>query len=126
MADLLGFEAYGIELDSSLVATSRRLATQFQSKARFVAGSFLPAGYRWEPTSGDGRIGTLGTGRSGYLELGHPLDDFDIVFGYPWGGEEPMMIDLMQRFGRPGGLLLLNNVDSVVRSYRDGRDVTIP
>src|SRR3990167_1740579 len=36
MADLLGFEAYGIELDSTLVTTARGLATRFDSGARFV------------------------------------------------------------------------------------------
>ena len=124
MADLLGFEAYGIELDSSLVGTAHGLAKRFTSGARFAAGSFLPTGYRWQPSDGDGRTGTLGTGVSGYLQLGHPLDDFDIVFGYPWGGEEAMMLDLMKCYGRPDALLLLHTVNDGVKSYRGGRDVT--
>ncbi len=121
MADLLGFEAWGLELDSSLVETARRLATRFDSGARFVAGSFLPTGYRWQPPDGDGRTGTVGTGLSGYLELGHPLEDFDVVFGYPWDGEAAMMIDLMARYGQPGGLLLLNSTSEGIIAYRNGR-----
>ncbi|MSR03024.1 MAG: class I SAM-dependent methyltransferase [Gemmatimonadetes bacterium] len=121
MADLLGFEAYGIELDSSLVATARRLAEKFDSRARFAAGSFLPTGYRWQPSDGDGRTGTVGTGPSGYLQLGYALDDFDVVFGYPWGGEEPMMLDLMKTYGRSDGLLLLHTVNDGVKTYRNGR-----
>lgn len=121
MADLLGFEAYGIELDASLVSTARTLATKFESRARFVAGSFLPAGYVWRPSSGDGRIATIGDGASGYRELGHPLDEFDVVFGYPWGGEEPMMLDLMQTYGRSDALLLLNTVNGGVKEYRNDR-----
>ncbi|MGQ0647828.1 MAG: hypothetical protein ACT4P7_09670 [Gemmatimonadaceae bacterium] len=124
MADMLGFEACGIELDGDLVATARALATRFDSRARFVVGSFLPQGYRWQPSHGDGRTGTLGTGPSGYLQLGHPLDEFDVVFGYPWGGEEPMMLDLMKRYGRSDALLLMNSVTDGVRVYRGGRDVT--
>lgn len=124
MADLLGFSACGIELDSNLVATARNLAERFDSGARFAAGSFLPTGYQWRPSDGDGRTGTLGTGASGYLQLGHSLDDFDVVFGYPWGGEEPMMLDLMRNYGRPDALLLLHTVNHGVRSYRGGRDVT--
>ena len=65
MADMLGFEAYGIELDESLVNTSRTLATTFESNARFAAGSFLPAGYVWRPAGGDGRIATIGDGAFG-------------------------------------------------------------
>ncbi len=124
MADMLGFEAYGIELDSSLNATARDLAKQFDSKARFAAGSFLPTGYRWRSPDGDTRTGTLGAGPSSYAELGHPLDDFDVVFGFPWDGEEPMMLDLMKCYGRADALLLLNNASHGIRAYRDGREVS--
>jgi hypothetical protein len=121
MADLLGFEAYGIELDSTLVETARALAARFDSKAHFAAGSFLPAGYVWQPSGGDGRSATIGDGPSGYREIGHPLDDFDVVFGYPWRGEEPMMLDLMQRYGGAGALLLLNTVNGGVEEHRNRR-----
>ena len=124
MADLLGFEAYGIELDASLVATARALAAKFDSGAQFVVGSFLPTGYRWQPSDGDGRTGTLGSGPSGYLPFGRPLDEFDVVFVYPWSGEEPMMLDLMKRYGRPDALLLQNSVTAGVTLYRGGRLVT--
>lgn len=124
MADLMGFEAYGIELDASLVATARALAARHASQARFAAASFLPAGYGWRARDGDRRTGTIGEGPSGYLQLGRALDDFDVVFGYPWGGEEPMMHDLMRRYGSPGALLLLYDTNDGVRAYRDGREVT--
>jgi hypothetical protein len=121
MADLLGFEAYGIELDESLVRTARALAKKFDSTARFAAGSFLPEGYQWKPRDGDGRLGTIGQGRSGYLELGHPLDDFDVVFGYPWQGEEAMMHDLMRCYGGRGARLMVHGTDRGVEVYRDGK-----
>ncbi len=108
VADLLGFEAYGIELDPELVAIARRLARQFDSGARFVVGSFLPAGYEWRPSDGDGRLGTIGVGRAGYAELGHELADFDVVWAYPWSGEEPIMRDIMRRHGRADGCLVLH------------------
>lgn len=121
MADLLGFEAYGIEIDIDLVHTARDLATRHRSEARFAAGSFLPAGYEWRPSSGDGRIATIGTGTSGYLELATPLDEFDVVFAYPWGGEEPMMLDLMRAYGRDDAYLLLNTVNHGVQTYQGGK-----
>jgi hypothetical protein len=124
MADFLGFEAFGIELDDALVTTSRRLATQFHSGARFVSGSFLPAGYQFRPSNGDGRIGTIGDGASGYLQLGHPLDDFDVVFTYPWGGEEAMMLDVMRCYGRPDTILLMNTVNHGVQVYQNGRNLS--
>ncbi|MBW3629473.1 MAG: class I SAM-dependent methyltransferase [Gemmatimonadetes bacterium] len=121
MADLLGFEAYGIECDAQLVEVARELARKFGSNARFAAGSFLPTGYAWRPRDGDGRLGTIGEGSSGYLELGHPLEDFDLVYGYPWGGEEPMMHDLMRCYGGRAARLLIHGTSGGVQVYRDGR-----
>jgi len=105
------------------VAIAQGLARRFDSRARSVAGSFLPTGYRWQSSTGDRRTGTLGNGESGYLRLGLALDDFDVVFGYPWDGEEPIMLDLMKTYGRPDGLLLLNSLSHGVRAYRGGRQV---
>ena len=119
MADLLGFEACGIELDAELVTIARGLAERHGSRARFAVGSFVPAGYRWKPDTGDGRMGTIGEGASAYAELGLALDDFDLVYGYPWGGEEPLMIDLMRRYGGRHARLLLSG-DEGVRTYAPG------
>jgi hypothetical protein len=121
-ADLLGFDAYGIELEPDLVAKARALAKRYDSGATFVVGSFLPSGYRWRSRDGDGRTGTLGVGESGYRELGYALDDFDVVFGYPWDGEQALMLDLMQRYGRDDATLLLHHVTDGVLTYRGGRD----
>ena len=120
MADLLGFEAYGIELDPELVEIARGLAERFGSGARFAAGSFLPAGYAWRPRTGDGRTGTIGAGASGYDELRHPLHDFDLVYAYPWDGEEPMMHDLLRDRGRAGARLVLHGGTEGIRVYRGG------
>ncbi len=121
MADLLGYEAYGIECDAKLVDVARRLAEKFGSRARFAVGSFLPTGYAFKPRDGDGRLGTIGDGASGYLELGHPLEDFDLVYAYPWGGEEPMMHDLMRSYGGKRARLLLHGSTGGVQVYREGR-----
>ncbi len=121
MADLLGFEAYGIELDPALVDTARRLAEKHDSTAHFVAGSFLPAGYEWRPDSGDGRQGTIGDGASAYPVHGHTLDDFHLVYAYPWKGEEPMMRDIMEQFGRSGARLLLHTGATGVQAYLNRR-----
>lgn len=110
MADMLGFEAYGIELDSSLVEIARGLAKKYDSKAKFAAGSFLPMGYVYRDATGDTRTGTLDSGLSpsGYIELKHPLDDFDVVFGYPWPGEADVMLDLMRAYGRSDATFILH------------------
>jgi hypothetical protein len=108
MADLLGYEAYGIEIDGDLVATARALAADFGSTATFAEGSFLPPGYHYSAADGDRRLGTIASGPSGYAALGMQLDAFDLVYGYAWPGEADMMHDLMRRYGGAGARLLLN------------------
>jgi hypothetical protein len=120
MADMLGFEAYGIELDGDLVRTARDLATRYDSRARFISGSFVPAGYRPTRKNGEGRLGTIGDGTSGYAEMGLALDDFDIVYAYPWTGEEAMMLDVQRQYGNSDALLLLCGNDAI-SVYRGGR-----
>ncbi len=124
LAALLGFDACGIELDPALVDTARALARRHGADARFVAGSFLPAGYAYRAPDGDRRTGTLGQGPSGYLALGRALEDFDVVFGYPWAGEAPLMRDLMRRYGRPDAVLLLHDAVDGVRAYPGGHDAS--
>ncbi len=121
MADLMGFKASGIEIDASLVNVANDLAARFDSDARFAVGSFLPMGYEWKPPRGDRRIGTIGLGPSGYLTLRQSLDDFDVVYGFPWTGEESLMIDLMRTHGRPGARLLIHTPEHGARVFRDGR-----
>ncbi len=121
LADLLGYDAVGIELDDALTATARELAMHFGASARFAAGSFLPDGYTWRGPDGDVRTGTLGTGPSGYRILGMALDEFDVVFGYPWDGEIDTMLDLMRQYGKPGALLLIHSASDGVSGYRNGK-----
>lgn len=120
-ADLLGFEAYGIEIDASLVEMADDLARRYGSGARFAAGSLLPDGYEWRSASGDPRLGTIETGESGYAKLGMSLSDFDLVYGYPWSGESAMMYDIMQRCGADGARLLINQGREGVDVFRVSR-----
>lgn len=119
VADLMGFDACGIELDDSLVRVARDLSARAGSDARFAVGSFIPMGWEWRPRSADSRTGTIGDGPSGYLELGRPLSDFDIVYAFPWSGEEPMMLDLFRCHGHEDACLLLHSAHGT-RMYRRG------
>lgn len=50
------------------------------------------------------------------------LEDVDVVFGYPRGGEEPMMPDAMRQFGRRDALLVLNDTNEGLKVYRAGKE----
>jgi hypothetical protein len=118
MADLLGFEACGIEIAPELVSEARRLAKRYDSGARFATGSFLPAGYRWISETGDTRMGTVGIGESAYSELRYELADFDWVYAFPWPGETEVLRDVMRRFGSPHASLLLHGYSGGLELYR--------
>lgn len=102
---LLGFEAYGIEIEWSLVEEARRLAEDFDLAAEFVCGSFVPRGaeglvhangtYSWFTTEGD----------YAYDDLGLEVSDFDAVFAYPWPDEEAVVCDLFERYAGTGAVL---------------------
>ena len=118
MADLLGFEARGIEIAPDLVREARGLAERYESNARFAQGSYIPEGYRWVSDSGDERMGTVGIGESAYPALGEELSDFDWVFAYPWPGEAELLRDLVERCGAPRTKLLLHGWDGGVAVQR--------
>lgn len=121
LADLLGYEAWGIEIDPHLVEVARTLAQRHGSGARFAAGSYLPEGYEWKDEAGDARMGTIGLAAPAYADLGHPLEYFDVVYAYPWQGEEEIFHDLMaQRAGRDARLIL-HGGEGEVSLFRGGK-----
>ncbi len=50
------------------------------------------------------------TGANGFEELGMELDDFDLIFAYPWPGDEEWLQELIRRHARPGAVLLTYDV----------------
>ena len=119
LAAMLGFKVCGIEIERGLVDASRRLADDFGLPVEFVHGSFVPSGaeadveeayadtsteYFWLVTDAD----------DAYDELGLDPDDFDVVFAYPWPGEECLIESLFEKYAAEEALLLMyNQFDSV-------------
>lgn len=103
---LAGFDAVGIEIEPLLVAIAEELALDHGIATQFVHGSFVPPGA--EPhLDWTGGVTWLSTGGpDGYAELELDPDDFDIVFAYPWPGEEKVVFDLFEDFAAVGALLL--------------------
>jgi len=106
LAASVGFEAAGIEIEPSLVRIAEELAGTHHLATQFACGSFVPEGE--EPRIDFGRdVNWLSTGGpNGYEELELEPDDFDIVFAYPWPGEEQVIFDLFVESAATGALLL--------------------
>jgi hypothetical protein len=106
LAAMLDFDACGIEIDDELVDAARSLADDFEVPVEFVRDSFIPPGgedcadipltFAWL---------TPDAGRAAE-ELGLAVDDFDVIFAYPWPDEEHVIYDLFGRYAAVGALLV--------------------
>lgn len=108
MASMLEFQSYGIEIDRGLVDCSRQLADDYDIPVDFVTGSFVPpgaeelveenfAGSEWWLTS---------TSDDAYEKLGLQISDFDVVYAFPWPGEQHVLAALFEEYAAVGALLL--------------------
>ncbi|MFT4543100.1 MAG: hypothetical protein ACI841_001859 [Planctomycetota bacterium] len=111
IADLLGFDAYGIEIEPWLVEQSIDLAEEFDSSATFAEGTFVVPEYLDEFEHLPSDIVTPTDGADAFEEIGLDFSDFDIVYAYPWPGEEDWLRELVRRHARPEAQLLTYHPD---------------
>ena len=117
LAAHLGFSVCGIEIDPELVEESEKLAADFEVDADFVCGTFVPPGGE-DLTDVPTEFGWFAAGGAdGHDLLGVEPHDFDLIFAYPWPGEEQVIENLFLRYASNGALLLtyLGNEDFRLR-----------
>jgi hypothetical protein len=124
LAALLDFDACGIEIEPALVAAAQRLARDFELPAQFACGSFIPAGAIAE-VSTDSAFAWLTTDSTEPIDdpdgFGLDVDDFDVIFAYPWPDEEHFTAALFERYAAPGALLLTHHSTCEFRLRRKVR-----
>jgi len=106
VADLLGYEAVGIEIEPELVDNAIELAESCGSAATFVEGSFVPPDSRDDVELMVSGSLTITEGSDAWAELGLEMDDFDVVSCYPWPDEEEWLLELVRRHAAPHAALL--------------------
>ena len=122
LASLFGFDACGIEIDPALITASRALATRHRLSVEFVEGSFVPPGgeslaaaagreFFWMATTTD----------DAYETLGLMVEDFAVVFAFPWPAESEVITQLFERYARVGALLLTYHQSGAVCLHRKVR-----
>ena len=117
IADSLGFDAIGIEAEPELLAEGRRTIADWDSQAELIHGNFLPPGA--ESLADDPTLPSLGHPvASGYDQLGLDLDDFAIVYAYPWPGEDDFHESVFDRYAAAGALLVLFCGPNDIRFWR--------
>jgi len=123
LAEMVGFRACGIEIDRDLVDEAHELASEFELAAEFIHGSFIPRGSEAcaEEAYADNDAGVVWLVTEtddAYEELGLDPDDFDVLFAYPWPGEEDVIDRLFDRCASDGTLLLTYGQQNSVRLQR--------
>ena len=129
MASLLGFEAYGIEIEEELAERSTQLAQDLNIPIEILCTSYLPEGYEeCEGVGGKDLLPPEAT-TSGGVEIdttpvydGLDPDEVDLFFVYPWPGQEELMMDLFKAVSSEGAILLIYNADGEPTAYRRGID----
>lgn len=113
IASMLGFESYGIEINREVLRLSERLAGDFELNVEFIEGSFIPEGsddlVDQAFLDNDGDLTLECYAEDAYGDLGLSIDDFDVIFVFPWPNEAKLLGDIFDRFGASGSLLLTYN-----------------
>ena len=118
LAEGLGFDAVGIEIETGLVEIAETFADEHGLAAQFASGSFVPPGAEPQLDRLGGVTWLSSSGTNGYEELELEPDDFDVVFAYPWPGEEQVIFDLFADAAAVGALLLTYHGQEGVRLQR--------
>ena len=127
MASLIGYEAYGIEIEPGLADLANQLADDHNIPVEILCTSYLPEGY--EECDGVGGkdlltpAATTSPGESIDITAHYDgLDpaEVDLFFVYPWPGQEELMMDLFSAIATEGAILLIYLGDREIAAYRRG------
>jgi len=125
MASLIGFEAYGIEIEDGLVKLSTELARDLSIPAEYLCTSYLPEGYEeCEGIGGKDLLPPQATTSGGAIIDTTPLYDgldpgeVDLFFVYPWPGQEEFMMDLFDEVASEDAILLIYQADGETTVHR--------
>jgi hypothetical protein len=122
LATQLGLDAIGIEIESPLVEIADELAAAHDIDAEFICGSFVPYGTEVTVGTADDFAWLSTTGPVAYDDLDLEPNDFDLIFAYPWPGEEQIIFDLFADHAATGALLLTYHGIEGVRLQRKVRN----
>ncbi|MFT7633348.1 MAG: hypothetical protein ACI87E_004403, partial [Mariniblastus sp.] len=108
LASMVGYEAFGIEIDEKLVEAAEAIAEDFELPVAYAAGSLLPDGADdlIDEAFGenDGEISMVIQPDNAYEQIGFELDEFDVVFSFPWPTDEELTAKIFDRFANVGSI----------------------
>ncbi len=118
VAGLLGLDAIGVEAEEFLCEEARKLFANQSINAEIWQGNFLPAGARALAEDQDPLVSLTHSIPSAYAQHDMSIEDFAIVFAYPWPGEEHFLRLVFERYARRDALLLMYRGSYHIELYR--------
>ncbi len=117
LASQIGFDAIGIEAENDLLDQGRATIASWDVSVELIHGDFLPPGA--EALADDPTLPSLGHGAgNAYEVLEMDLDDFAIVYAYPWPGEDDFHEAVFDRYAAAGALLVFFCGPNEMRAWR--------
>ncbi|QDT06979.1 hypothetical protein K227x_54030 [Rubripirellula lacrimiformis] len=116
-AATLGLDVIGIEAEDVLLTQGRETIADWDVELELFHGNFLPPGA--QRLADDPMLPSLGHPvPDAYAKIGLDLDDFAIVYSYPWPGEDDFHEVVFERYAARGALLLMFCGPNDIRLYR--------
>jgi hypothetical protein len=120
IASLFNLDVIGIEAEADLLREGHQTIASWSAPVELIHGNFLPPGS--ESLADDPTLPSLGHQvPCAYEQLGLDLDDFAIVYAYPWPGEDDFHEAVFNHFGGVGSLLMLFCGPNDIRLWRKVR-----
>jgi hypothetical protein len=107
MASLLGYKAYGIEIEADLVRLSRSIARRLRIPVEIICTSMFPQGY-----------GSYSGRPLRYDGMDIDIAEIGLFFVYPWPEERELMQELFEAVAAAGAILVAYYTDKNVCVFR--------
>ncbi|MFK8111757.1 MAG: class I SAM-dependent methyltransferase [Rubripirellula sp.] len=119
-ASRFDLDVIGIEAEQELLVEGHKTTQAWKVSAELIQGNFLPPGS--DSLADDPTLPSLGHPvPDAYEQLELDLDDFAIVYSYPWPGEDDFHEAVFDRYAGVGSLLILFCGPNDIRVWRKVR-----
>jgi len=107
LASQLGWEAVGIEAEAFLVEQAKRFLQRNQLAGEVLHGNFLPPGSERLARSQSDHASLFHQVENAYEKHDLQLDDYALIFAYPWPGEHHFLQEVFRCYGGEDSLMLM-------------------
>ena len=127
IAAMLGYEAYGIEIEPTLAAASQSIAEHQGIQLSILNTSYIPDGFEsYAAVGGEELVLPENFSDHGdgfdqvpiYEGMPYGTDESDLFFVYPWPGEQEFMQQLFEAVASEGAILLTYLEDGEVSIHQ--------